>query len=304
MKIEHQNRLNFNLKLVIQMGIFLIGVGILVWQSQSTFATFFSFRTTVAISTETSLSLPPPTIVLCQEHKWNNGMNDEYPVNMSDKDWVFKQFYQLNKEMNISIFDIDLTVGNNSLSIDGIWEGALGGPDIIFMVKEFLNPWKGLCYAIIPDPKTHMKLENYFYVKVRFSQEIKNPMVSAYLISSEDWHGFFLFQFGGLKPFKIPLTELKTVIGISIEQRKYFHVEDAFYLPLSLTNCMDYSSGEDSYMKCIVKSIVKNFENKTNATTGWCKNKVPFFSRQRIFILDPIYCFQQVFWGINFCTNP
>ena len=76
------------------MWIFLIGFGILVWQSQSTFATFFSYRTTVAISKETNEDLAPPTIVLCQEHKWNNGFAPwNNGINMSDKDWVFKQFY-------------------------------------------------------------------------------------------------------------------------------------------------------------------------------------------------------------------
>ena len=67
----------------------------MVLQSWSTMDTFISFRTTVAISKETSNSLPPPTIVLCQEHKWNNGHfgMDENKINVSDKDWVLKQFF-------------------------------------------------------------------------------------------------------------------------------------------------------------------------------------------------------------------
>ena len=71
--MECQGKSKFNLKQFMKLWIFLIGVGILAWQSQSTFATFFSYRTTVAISKETNEHLPPPTIVLCQEHKWNNG---------------------------------------------------------------------------------------------------------------------------------------------------------------------------------------------------------------------------------------
>ena len=83
--------------------------------------TFFSFRTTVAISKETSESLPPPTIVLCQENKWDNGFRfpwlEHQLVNMSDKYWLFNQFYRLKDKMNISIFDVELMIGNNSFSL-------------------------------------------------------------------------------------------------------------------------------------------------------------------------------------------
>ena len=87
------------------MWIFLIGVSILVWQSQSTFATFFSFKTTVAISQQTSDSLSIPTFGLCQEHKWDNGgiPKGDDNINLADKDWILKQFYQLNDKMNISL---------------------------------------------------------------------------------------------------------------------------------------------------------------------------------------------------------
>ena len=98
---------NINTKQVIWMLAFLIGVGILVWQSQSTVATFFSFRTTVAISTETSNSLRSPTLVLCQEHKWDNGVfanSNEAQANFLDNDWVLKQFFRLNDKMNISLW--------------------------------------------------------------------------------------------------------------------------------------------------------------------------------------------------------
>ena len=119
--MEHQGKLNFNLKKFIRMGIFLIGVGILVWQCKSTVVTFFSFRTTVAISKETSESLPPPTIVLCQENKWDNGFRfpwlEHQLVNVSDKYWLFNQFYRLKDKMNISMFDVELMIGNNSFSL-------------------------------------------------------------------------------------------------------------------------------------------------------------------------------------------
>ena len=117
--MELQGKSKFNLKQSMKMWIFLIGVGILAWQSKSTFATFFSYRTTVAISKEKNENLPPPTIVLCQEHKWNNGVAPgNNAINMSDKDWIFKQFYQLNDKLNTSIFGEELSIGNNNFSLD------------------------------------------------------------------------------------------------------------------------------------------------------------------------------------------
>ena len=261
--MECQGKSKFNLKQFMKMWIFLIGFGILVWQSQSTFATFFSYRTTVAISKETNKNLPPPTIVLCQEHKWINGFVPwKNNVNMSDKDWVFKQFYRLNEKMNINIFGEELMIGNNSFSLNEYGQSSFGGSDMILMVKELLNPWTGLCYAIIPDPSTTpMKQTSYYAIQIKLSEEIKNPHLFAYLISSEDWHGFVLGFIGDLKPFKVSLAELQTIVGIKIEERKYFHLRDSFYLPSSMTNCKDYSTEEDSYMKCRVKSYVDNFDD-------------------------------------------
>ena len=105
MKMKQQFKSNFNLKNFIRIWIFLIGVGILVWQSQSTFATFFSFKTTVAISQQTYDSLSIPTFGLCQDYKWDNGGNPKGDdnINLADKDWILKQFYQLNEKMNISL---------------------------------------------------------------------------------------------------------------------------------------------------------------------------------------------------------
>ena len=242
----------------------------MVLQSWSTMDTFISFRTTVAISKETSNSLPPPTIVLCQEHKWNNGHFGvgEDKANFYDKDWVLKQFFQLNDKMNITFTDYDsynleLTIGNNTVSINGLESN--------FIVKELLNPWNGLCYAIIPDSSmAPMKKSTFFMAKIGFSQEIKNPILSAYLIHPEDWYGFMIPYFGMLKPSKIPLTEFGAMIGIQLQQRKYFHVQDTFYLPSSMTKCKNYSSEEDSYMKCLVKSQVDYFESFANDTNSGC----------------------------------
>ena len=104
--MECLGKLKFNLKKLIQFGVFLIGVAILCWQTSSTFETFSSFRTTFAISKETPKNFPTPTIVVCQEPNWNNGViinEGEEMVDISDEDWISKKFHKLNDKMNISI---------------------------------------------------------------------------------------------------------------------------------------------------------------------------------------------------------
>ena len=275
----------FNTKKIIWMFAFLIGVVFMVLQSWSTIKTFISFQTTLAISKETSTTLPPPTVVLCQEQKWRNGhfgfLNKDED-NISDKDWVLKQFYRLNDKMNISIlwpFEIELTIGNNSVSQNGF--------KFQFMVKEILNPWIGLCYAMIfPQSNTAgMGRNHYLMVKMGFPQEMKKPLISAYLISPEDWYGMMLDNFGAMKPFKISLTELQTLTGIYIQQRKYFHIQDSFYLPSSMTTCKNYS-GEDSYMKCQVQKNVDHFEILANATNSGC-SCIPNSTYKSFFEIHP-----------------
>ena len=231
------------------------------WQSKSTIATFLSFRTTVAISKEASDSLPIPAIVVCQEHKWKNGFftKGEHKINISDEDWIFKQFFRLNNKMNISINEVTLTIGNNSIGI---------------LVKELLNPWIGLCYVMIPDPSLPpMGITDVGYIKIRFSTEIKNPKVSTYFISPEDWPGFVMPTLGLLKLFKTPWPGLETFTWVGLQRtihKKMHETSDDFYLPASKTDCKDYTSEEESYMECMVKSNIDCFEDTAKAPNSGC----------------------------------
>ena len=111
---------NFSIRKFIEICVFLIATGTLVWQSKNTFETFIARRTTFAISKQTSDSMPMPTIVVCQTHKWNNGqiLKKDDTVNISDKDSFDTQFYWLNDEMNISVFRFqNLTQGENVFSM-------------------------------------------------------------------------------------------------------------------------------------------------------------------------------------------
>ena len=64
---------NFSIRKFIEICVFLIATGTLVWQSKNTFETFIAGRTTFAISKQTSDRMTPPTMVVCQTHKWYNG---------------------------------------------------------------------------------------------------------------------------------------------------------------------------------------------------------------------------------------
>ena len=61
-------------KQFIRMLVFSVGVGILVWQSNNTFETFIAGRTTFVRSTQTFDYLSPPTVVICQNKIWKNGI--------------------------------------------------------------------------------------------------------------------------------------------------------------------------------------------------------------------------------------
>ena len=95
---------NCSIKKLIEICVFLIAIGTLAWQSHNTFETYIAGRTTFAISKQTSDSMTPPTIVVCQTHKWNNGLTWKKvnTANILDKDWFDSQFYWLNDKINIS----------------------------------------------------------------------------------------------------------------------------------------------------------------------------------------------------------
>ena len=180
---------------------------------------------------ETPEIFPAPTYVMCQdEPNWNNGVfikEGEAKVDISDKDWVSKQFYKLNDRMNVTIEGMghmfNLIVGNNTLK-QAIPPPEIPLPDlgVLFEVKEFINPGIGLCYAIITDQEwTSMEMDSLVYVRLQFSQAIEKPILSAYLISQEDWYGFLLPDFGRLKPFKVSLPGLKTLTWIGTEMKRY-----------------------------------------------------------------------------------
>ena len=291
-----------NLKKLIQMWVFLIGVAILCWQTSSTFETFSSFRTTFAISKETPKNFPTPTIVVCQEPNWNNGViinEGEEMVDISDEDWISKKFHKLNDKMNISInmeiitktlVEFNLMVGNNTLQ-QAITPSGIPPKTVFFEVKEFINPTIGLCYAIVPNQYANlMKMGTLVEIRSKFAQDVNAiPILSVYLISLEDWYGFLLPDFGRLKPFKVSLPGLKTLTWIGTEMERYEKLQrtwDNSYLPTDKTNCKDYTK-LNSYTKCLVERIIHCFENNAQRIDSGCRC-VPKYAFESYFEVHPI----------------
>ena len=86
-------------------------------------------------------------------------MKKDGTVNISDKYSFDTQFYGLNDKMNITLesfkFGIqNLTLGKYirsgiQLDVDTM---EFTNMNFTIRVEHFLNPWIGLCYAIIPGP--------------------------------------------------------------------------------------------------------------------------------------------------------
>ena len=139
-----------------------------------------------------------------------------------------------------------------------------------FLVKELLNPWVGLCYVIIPDPSLSLLNSHVQWMKIQFSEEIKNPEISAFFMNKEDWPGLVRPAFGLVKLFQTPLPGLETFSSVGLQKRIYKRMPSTFYLPESMTNCKNYSLEKESYMECAVKSSVDCFEEKANVPESGC----------------------------------
>ena len=272
-------------KQFIRMLVFSVGVGILVWQSNNTFETFIAGRTTFVRSTQTFDYLSPPTVVICQNKIWKNGIFANENVNISDTDWFFNQFDKLNDKMNIThSFSNGYQYSYQNLSLGNNWLDQIVDKlhvsnekitaNLSIRVTEFLNPWVGLCYAMIPGPKMKMANKDSQLMWVKFSQEIENPTMSVYLLSEKDLHGLLLPDFGRLKPLKIQSLGLKTQTWIAIERRI------SNYLPLK-RNCTD-----ESYMKCQLKNNIECFKKNSPKFNCTCVPKNTYKSYFEIYPIN------------------
>ena len=227
-------------KQLLKTLIFLSGFVFLSLQIWQTFQTFIEKRSTFEVSKESFDSLVPPTIVICLLQQWENKLNENITISMIKR----------NFEPGSPPIKINLSLGENYDNQD----------KLMLTVRELINPFGGLCYTLLFNENHKMnKLGTtnaspaiYLYIKFALGMEI--PKVEVSLVSSEDNYGFIFPQVGRyLRPSIIPLETGKYVrLDIKTLAWKYLS---------SKRNCKYYSSGADTYPKCMVK---KNIECALN----------------------------------------
>ena len=189
--------------------VFLSGVGILTWQIWNTFEAFIEGQTTFAVSKKTMASMTPSTMIFCPMNDFENGLYS-IEVNVSDKDWFFKQFFHLNDNLNMKmqrkaydmksgIFEIilsNLTLGEN---FDEMGK--------TFLVEELFNKNIGICYALTPDGSFKMSMKDNVVFIAHFKQGTKIPPTDVIFTSSEERYQFLFFDLGQFTGFRIPLQD-------------------------------------------------------------------------------------------------
>ena len=109
--------------------ILLTGICFLIPQIWYTIESFIKKETTFTVSKETFDKMVPPTILVCPQNQWDNGLWTEPKINNSDKELFLNQFFLLNQNLNLSVArhnSIDgefnfiisnLSLGNNIIHI-------------------------------------------------------------------------------------------------------------------------------------------------------------------------------------------
>ena len=219
----------------------------------------------------------PPAMVICPI-TW---LVDLTRTNISDKNWYNKQFFWLNESLNLTIFhgiwnkmknDYELKI--EKLHLRDNFDDEDGGSFLI-NIEEIMDPHFGLCYAMIPDEKFKMSVNDGFFIRAEFEQGVKAPQVEVSLLSPEDRYGV-LFYVGRPKIMRIQ-PEAETLVEAYVEKSVWK------YLP-SKRNCRYYSK-EDTYQNCKLRMQVDCF--RTNALNMGCKC-VPEHTHKTHFEKHPI----------------
>ena len=232
----------FTKKLFLKILIFLIGFGFLSLQLWQTFQTFIEKRSTFVISQKIFDRLIPPTIVLCLPFQKNIFLNKRFNI-------TIKMSKPNIETESLTKTQINLSLGENYDEQN----------ELMLTVAELINPFQGLCYTLTFNENHQMNkmgLQKMLNVYIEFVHGMKIPTVDVSLVSSEDNYGFIFPQVGRyLRPSIIPL-ETGKYVRLDIKTLAWK------YLP-SKRNCKYYSSGADSYPKCMVKKNIECALNKS-----------------------------------------
>ena len=181
--------------------VFLSGIGILTWQVWNTFEAFIDGQTTFAVSKETMERMTPSTMIFCPMNDFENGLNTQNNINVSDREEFFKQFFRLDDGLNITMtrwiynaksgrFEYvmsNLTIGENF---------DYDSKSKTFLVEELFNKLFGLCYALTPDESFKMSMKDSVLFNLHYKQGTEIPPTDVILLSQEDLYSFLFFDLG------------------------------------------------------------------------------------------------------------
>ena len=259
--------------------VFLSGIGILTWQVWNTFEAFIDGQTTFAVSKETMESMTPSTMIFCPMNDFENGLNTQNNINVSDKEEFFEQFFRLDDGLNITItrwiynaesgrFEYvmsNLTIGEN-----------FDSKSKTFLVEELFNKLFGLCYALTPDESFKMSIKDVVTIKLHFEQETEIPSTDVLFTSSEDLYSFLFFDLGLATGYRIHL-QAGTTIAVQYQSSIWNYMS-------SKRDCIHYDEN-DLYTHCILKKQLDCFQME--GPNQGC-NCVPYNTHKNHFDMYPL----------------
>ena len=234
-------------KQVLQIVLFLSGVGILIWQIWKTFQAFIEGNTTFTVSKQTLPKMLLPTILLCPMGKGG------YDYNFVDnKTSFFKNFYWLNDSFNLTTARWINTNGTYHKIISNLTLGNnFDENGRTFLVEELMNPFFGICYALTPDVTCTITLDGFYELLATFKNESEIlPTVEVQFIPPEDRYNFLFPSLGEVE------QKINADPGVSYIFKVWKQIWN--YLP-SKRKCKNYSK-EDLYTKCILNKQIECYK--------------------------------------------
>ena len=231
--------------------ILLTGICFLIPQIWYTIESFIKKETTFTISKKPFDKMVPPTMLLCPQHPWDNGLWTEPKINNSDKELFFNQFYLLNEKLNLTMtrFVVSDKTGNFDIIRSNLNLGDnFDEQGNTFLIEEFINPILGMCYALTPHQSFKITIRDSILFQLTFLQ--KEEAIPSYilLLNPKDRYGFLLPDSEYLESFSM-VQNPGTFIGIE------YHKNVVNYLPTK-RNCSD-DHEEGSYVKCVIKNQIE-----------------------------------------------
>ena len=286
MKIRINCKKRQILPILVKILIFSSGVSLLYWQIYGTFETFIKRRTSFENKHEVVESMAPPTIIFCPRNSRKGTIGDFYK-NISNEDQFKNEFFWINENIYFymekygaasSNHDDALTASKKILKLGKNMDEK---GNLLVTVEELMNPFVGLCYAIIPGEKFKLRIDEFMGLYVFYEQKIKKPKATMYFTSKEDRYGLITYDLGRMIPFKIS-PDAGIAVGVNLKKSLWNKLQ-------SKGKCKNYTQHK-SFIRCLLKNQVECFRlgNQT------CKC-IPKNNHKTHFKLFPLQ------W--NVCTN-